>query len=152
MRNNMYEIGQVLFVVLASKQQIFPMQVVETVTKKTLEGEEVKYCLQAGSDKSTKIMLDQLEGEVFISAEEARSTLVERATSQINALVAAAEKKARVWYSTETEQNKIDTRSFMKQTEELKVSYLDEDDQEESMVVLPDGQVAKIKMPVDKAV
>lgn len=148
----MYEIGQVLFVVLASKQQIFPMQVVETVTKKTLEGEEVKYCLQAGSDKSTKIMLDQLEGEVFISAEEARSTLVERATSQINALVAAAEKKARVWYSTETEQNKIDTRSFMKQTEELKVSYLDEDDQEESMVVLPDGQVAKIKMPVDKAV
>ena len=148
----MYEIGQVLFVVLASKQQIFPMQVVETVTKKTLEGEEVKYCLQAGSDKSTKIMLDQLEGEVFISAEEARSTLVERATSQINALVAAAEKKARVWYSTETEQNKIDTRTFMKQTEELKVSYLDEDDQEESMVVLPDGQVAKIKMPVDKAV
>ncbi len=148
----MYEIGQVLFVVLASKQQIFPMQVVETVTKKTLEGEEVKYCLQAGSDKSTNIMLDQLEGEVFISAEEARSTLVERATSQINALVAAAEKKARVWYSTETEQNKIDTRSFMKQTEELKVSYLDEDDQEESVVVLPDGQVAKIKMPVDKAV
>lgn len=149
----MYEIGQVLFVVLTNKQQIFPMQVVETVTKKTLKGEEVKYCLQASSDKSTKIMLDQLDGEVFISAEEARSTLVARATSQINALITIAEKKARTWYtSTEVENSNSNTESLISQIEETQVSYLEDENQEESTVVLPDGQVAKIRMPVNKAV
>lgn len=147
----MYEIGQVLFVVLASKQQIFPMQVVETVTKKTLKGEEVKYCLQAGSDKTTKIMLDQLDGEVFVSAEEARSTLVSRATSQINALVASAEKKAKTWYEfREPDERRIAVKTPIPQIEEPKISYIDEQDEgesEESSVVLPDGRVAKLRLP-----
>lgn len=94
----MYEIGQVVFVVLHDKQLIFAMQIIETVTKKTLQGEEIKYCLQAGSDKSTKIMLDQIDGEIFVSAEEVRSTLVSRATFQINNLIETAEKKVKDWY------------------------------------------------------
>jgi hypothetical protein len=34
-----YSIGQVLFVVLNKKSQIYPMQVIEIITKKTLQGE-----------------------------------------------------------------------------------------------------------------
>jgi len=138
----MYEIGQVVFVVLSKKQQIFPMQVVETVTKKTLQGEEIKYCLQAGSDKSTKIMLDQLDGEIFTSAEEAKSTLVARATEQIYALVSSAEKKAYEWYKSNESSVKL-------QTVEPKISFnIEQDQPEENTIVLPDGQIARIKLPV----
>lgn len=133
----MYEIGQVVFVVLSKKQQIFPMQVVETVTKKTLQGEEIKYCLQAGSDKSTKIMLDQLDGEIFTSAEESKNTLVARATTQIHALVDSAEKKANEWYKLKNTPAPADTPS---------ISYIEhEPKDEESTIVLPDGQVARIR-------
>jgi len=151
----MYEIGQVLFVVLTNKQQIFPMQVIETVTKKTLKGEEVKYCLQAGSDKATKIMLDQLEGEVFVSAEEARKTLIARVSSQINALVSSAEKKAKSWYSQIEEsqdRTNLAIASMIKQIEEPSVSYVEHGDHEEDTVVLPDGQIAKIRLATDKVV
>lgn len=142
----MYEIGQVVFVVLSKKQQIFPMQVVETVTKKTFEGEEIKYCLKAGSDKATKIMLDQIDGEIFTSAEEARSTLISRATLQINKLVDSAEKKAKVWY-VENSRQEINELSVS----EPEISFIDQDDVQD-MVVLPDGNVARIKFPTNKAV
>jgi hypothetical protein len=67
----MYSIGQVLFVILSKKSQVYPMQVIETITKRTLNGEEVSYVLQAGAEKSSQITLDKVEGEVFDSAEKA---------------------------------------------------------------------------------
>jgi len=147
----MYEIGQVVFVVINKKHQIFPMQVVETVTKKTLQGEEIKYCLQAGSDKSTKIMLDQLDGEFFVSAEEARHVLVSRATSQINALIASAEEKAKSWYKLlESDERSIAAKTLITQFEVPKISYIDEqaeNEPEDNSVVLPDGRVAKLRLP-----
>jgi len=142
----MYEIGQVVFVVLSKKQQIFPMQVVETVTKKTLQGEEIKYCLQAGSDKSTKIMLDQVDGEIFTSSEDARSTLIARASLQITRLVDSAVKKAKDWYAEEAKQelNELEIK-------EPKISFIEQDSVQDE-VVLPDGNVARIKFPTIKAV
>lgn len=142
----MYEIGQVVFVVLSKKQQIFPMQVVETVTKKTLQGEEIKYCLQAGSDKSTKIMLDQVDGEIFTSSEDARSTLIARASLQITRLVDSAVKKAKDWYAEEAKQelNELEIK-------EPKISFIEQDSVQDE-VVLPDGNVARIKFPTIKVV
>ena len=90
----MYVIGQVLFVVLSKKNQVYPMQVIEVITKKTLNGEEVSYVLQAGSDKDSKVTLSQVDGEVFNTAEDAKHTLVQRATSQSIKLVDAATRKA----------------------------------------------------------
>jgi len=142
----MYEIGQVVFVVISKKQQIFPMQVVETVTKKTLQGEEIKYCLQAGSDKSTKIMLDQIDGEIFTSSEDARSTLTSRASLQISRLVDSAVKKAKDWYTKEIKQelNELEVN-------EPEISFIEQDSVQD-VVVLPDGNVARIKFPTNKAV
>jgi len=57
----MYIVGQVLYFVLSKKNQVYPMQVVEIITKKTLAGEEVSYILQAGPEKETKITFDQVD-------------------------------------------------------------------------------------------
>ena len=93
-----YAIGQILFVVLNKKNQIYPMQIVEVITKKTLKGEETRYSLQAGSDKNTTVMLDQVDGEVFDSSEKAKSVLTKRATHQIQKLIDNAVTKSKEWY------------------------------------------------------
>lgn len=136
----MYEIGQIVLVVFNKKQQIFPMQIIETVTKKTLNGEEIKYCLQAGSDQSSQIMMDQIDGEIFVSADEARSELIARASNQINKLIDNAEQKSKLWYSSKDLRldEEIKELNSDRKTEETLTH-------ESDTVILSDGTVAKIK-------
>lgn len=140
----MYKIGQVLYVVLTKKSQVYPMQVVEVITKKTLEGEAVSYILQAGSEKSSRIELSTVDGEIFETAERARKTLVERATSQINKLVETATRKSAEWYG-DTPDNEVQT---IRDLPDLSVNQFSKDQVEEvKTVTLPDGSVVKVKLP-----
>ena len=124
------------------------MQVVEIITKKTLQGEEVQYLLQGGSNKSTTVMLDQVDGELFDSAEVARTTLISRATKQINRLVDVAISKSKEWYPTS-----LTEPQTLQDLPSYDPDHITKHDEEESskvspvMVTLPDGTVAKIKMP-----
>ena len=138
----MYQIGQVIYVVLAKKNQVYPMQVVEVITKKSLRGEEVNYMLQAGSDKTATVMLDQLQGEVFKSADEAKTILSGRATAQVNKLVAAAVAKSKEWYgSLSSTTNKEVFNDEMNEVPPMR------QEEEISSIVLPDGTVANVKLP-----
>lgn len=140
MSEAMYSVGQVLFIVLNKKSQIYPMQIVEVIHKRTLKGEDVKYVLQGGLDKSTTIMLDEVEGEIFDSAERARSTLLSRVTQQVNNIVNVALKKAEEWYGFKQE-NKINTIENLPD-----LSTLSEPQQQDTQVILPDGTIAKVKI------
>lgn len=138
----MYSIGQILFIVLASKNQVYPMQVIEVITKKTLKGEEVSYLLQAGPDGNT-IMLEKVDGEVFDSSEKARKTLIQRATQQVSRLVDNAEKKSVEWYSRSAQKEPL-----MQTIEDLPdLSTKAAPPDESATVMLPDGSVAKVKLP-----
>lgn len=130
----LYTIGHIVFVVLSKKSQVYPMQVTEIITKRTLQGEETNYILQAGSDKDSRVSMDQIDGEVFESPEKARQTLVQRATQQINRLIDVAMAKSAEWYG---ESIPVEEGSF---TEKIT------DDLVET-VVLPDGTVAKVRLP-----
>lgn len=110
------------------------MQVTEIITKRTLQGEETNYILQAGSDRDSKVSMDQIDGEVFESPEKARQTLIQRATQQINRLIDAAVTKSTEWYG---EAATLEREEF---TEKIT------DDLVET-VVLPDGTVAKVRLP-----
>lgn len=129
-----YKVGQILFVILNKKGQVYPVQVIEEITKKTLRGEEVNYVLQGGSESDSTIMLDKLDGEIFDSAEEAKNTLISRATEQIENIVASAIKKSIEWYSKEK-----------KPIEELKQEFVSTDDST-AIVHLPDGTKARLKV------
>ena len=135
-----YQIGQILFVVLAKKNQVYPMRIVEVITKKSLKGEEVKYLLQAGSDPATTLMLDQIDGEVFKSAEEAKTVLTKRATSQVAKLINLAVTKSKEWYGTD-----LPTKHVFND----EINEVPSGSQEEgiSSVMLPDGTVATVKLP-----
>lgn len=144
-----YSIGQVLFIVLNKKSQIYPMQVVEIITKKTLKGEEIQYLLQGGSDKASTVLLNQVDGEIFDESEKAKSILVQRATSQINRLVDSAVTKSKEWYGVSA----IDSSPYSIQdlpelnTRTFDMSRKAQDGEDAVNVTLPDGTVAKVRLP-----
>lgn len=152
----MYLIGQVLFIVLSKKNQVYPMQVVEVITKKMLSGEEVSYVLQAGTDKLSKITLEQVDGEVFDTHEKARKILTQRATSQINKLVDAAISKANEWYGVSSTPMQSQNRDISQDVQDSIETVSKQAQQplqltpqrhESTMVTMPDGSVVRVKIP-----
>jgi ferric-dicitrate binding protein FerR (iron transport regulator) len=128
-----YRVGQVIFVVLNKRMQVFPMMIVEEIVKRTMHGEEVNYVLQGGTDTSTTILLNKVDGEIFESAEEAKYVLTSRATSQIEKLVDSAVELAAVWYEGSITSLQQDTSDIMTLS------------QEQVKVTLPDGTIANLK-------
>lgn len=93
-----YTVGQVLFVVpKQGKAQIVPVQVVEEITKKTLQGEIVSHMVKVGKDGKV-VDVSQVDGEVFDSSVVAKRTLTERSAKSIALIVDQAVSLALVWY------------------------------------------------------
>jgi len=133
---NLYTIGHIVFVVLSKKNQVYPMQIAEIITKKTLQGEEINYILQAGADRSSTVSMKDIDGEIFETPEKARQTLVQRATQQINRMIDVALTKSTEWYGASIGE-KVEFESLgEKFTDDLVET-----------VVLPDGTIAKVKLP-----
>ena len=135
-----YAIGQILFVILAKKNQVYPMQIIEVISKRTLSGEETIYVLQAGPDKTSSITLDKIDGEVFDTPDLARQVLIQRATAQINRLVDVAMEKSKTWYGN-NESMTAEAYRFERDIFDDEVTSEDS-----TTVVLPDGSIAKVKM------
>jgi hypothetical protein len=135
-----YRVGQVLFIIMHKKLQVYPMMVIEEITKRTLKGEEKNYVLQGGPDSETTILLNQVEGEIFDSPEEAKKMLITRATSQIERIVDSAVEKAIQWYQTNTSSEKVQKVDVPEQKEPPT-----DQEVETIKVHLPDGTIANLK-------
>ena len=94
-----YKVGQVVFVALQKKAQVFPVLVIEELTKKTIEGSTVEYVVKYGTKT---LPMRELEGEIFASADELRRALIERAAASVTELVASAVSLVDRWYPKET--------------------------------------------------
>jgi len=136
-----YRVGQVLFIIMHKKLQVYPMMVIEEITKRTLKGEEKNYVLQGGPDANTTILLNQVEGEVFDSPEEAKKMLISRATAQIERIVDASVEKASQWYQTNNEKDV----EVQLQHEVTQKDVTSENEGETIKVHLPDGTIANLK-------
>jgi len=128
-----YNVGQILFVVLKKKMQVYPMMVIEEIVKRTMHGEEINYVLQGGSDPTTTILLSHIDGEVFESADEAKYVLTVRATAQIEKLVDSAVSRATEWYNN-------DAKNVQQEVQEVMTLS-----QEQIKITLSDGTVANLK-------
>lgn len=133
-----YRVGQVIYTILSKKGQVYPMRIIEEITKKTLRGEEINYVVQAGASVESTILLSQIEGEVFTTPDEAKRVLIERATGQIEKIVDNAIAKSKEWYSAES-------------VDDVEVHELSQPEPSHySTVKLPDGSVARLKLSNDK--
>jgi len=128
-----YNVGQILFIILEKKMQVYPMMIVEEIVKRTLQGEETNYVLQGGSDPTTTILLSHIDGEVFESADEAKYVLTVRATAQIEKLVDSAVSRATKWYDNNTKNVQQEMQEVMTLS------------QEQIKITLSDGTVANLK-------
>jgi hypothetical protein len=160
----MYVVGQILFVVLRKEATVYPMQCVEEITKKTLNGEITTYMVR-GQDASKPLAISEIDGEVFDSAERAKKVLIERVSASISHRVDQAMEKAKEWYPAGFEQAQDDPMSLIKKTvtvseqqqpkpkrqssppraelAELAAELTAESEQ--AMMELPDGTKAKIR-------
>ena len=93
-----YKIGQILFVVLRKEAKVYPMQVVEVINKRTLEGEQTTYMVRAGPKTEDVLSIADIDGEIFDSAAKAKSTLIERAVDVVTQRIENAITKAKEWY------------------------------------------------------
>lgn len=128
-----YKVGQILYVVPTKQTAVYPMQVIEEITKKSLSGVEIDYVLRAGGEDPKTILHREIRGEIFETADKAKMILTERATKSVHMLVETAYKKSLEWYPT--------TQPIQQKNE------LIETKSSEHTVTLEDGTVARIKLP-----
>jgi hypothetical protein len=108
-----YTVGQVLYVVLRKEATVYPMQVVQEIVKKTMEGEVTTYMVR-GQDPTKELMITDIDGEVFDSADGVKKVLFERISTSISQRVETAVAKAREWYPTGREIASDDPMALIK--------------------------------------
>lgn len=143
-----YNVGQVVYVILQKEGKVYPMQVVEAITKKTMKGTEKNYVLRGNPSSAQTVMMTDIANEVFDTSEDARKALIDRASRQINKLVDLAVKTAQKWFPNG------DTAATPEVQGVVNESLFVQDDPESDDVIkvtLGDGTVARLKQPAPKA-
>ena len=59
-----YEVGSVLWIIHTDRPGLMAYQVVEEITKKTLEGEQIQYLVRAAMSKTKTVRLEQIKGNI----------------------------------------------------------------------------------------
>lgn len=138
-----YKIGQVLYVLLNRETKICPVQVVEEITKRTLNGETINYVVKVGK-KGETVPLSEMGGQVFDSIETLRKTLFERITRSVETIITSTVTRANEWYPNQVEAGNVAPvpQDVIRNEEVADVESI----AEESIVTLPDGTTAKIRM------
>ena len=141
-----YEVGSVLWIIHTDRPGLMAYRVVEEITKKTLEGEQIQYLVQSATPKSKTVRLDQIKGNIFEDSEEAKQKMIENATRAIDGMVVKIQGSVETFFGPtlleeETPPPKPKKRSSRKskKSEKLKPGY--------QWIELEDGTRAQIKIP-----
>jgi len=132
-----YSIGQILYILMNRETKILPVQVIEEITKKSLNGESTNYIVRVGS-KGEATSLSDIDGEIFDSIIVLRQTLHEKIIKMVDSVVENSEKRAKEWYQID------DVDSIISEPIEKAIEI----QQDDAVVILPDGTKSKIKMAV----
>tara|TARA_R110002051_G_scaffold115028_1_gene188088 strand:+ start:42 stop:476 length:435 start_codon:yes stop_codon:yes gene_type:complete len=83
----LYEVGQILYLLINKNKKIAPVQVIEQIVKKSISCEEVSYTVQLPNTEKSKVLLSNIDCEVFTCALSIRSSMLSNATNAIDKLV-----------------------------------------------------------------
>jgi hypothetical protein len=135
---NKKEVGQILYILSQSDMNLIPVIVVEEMIRRTLDGEETTYAVEAMGRNGAKkrFNLSNESMKVFDDVEHARSFLVNNATDAINALCAEASSKGKLLRESTK-------RTPVKEQEKNAYDPVQEYDE----VLLEDGTRVKISLP-----
>tara|TARA_Y100000593_G_C4240576_1_gene301904 strand:+ start:160 stop:591 length:432 start_codon:yes stop_codon:yes gene_type:complete len=97
----LYEVGQVLYLLIKKSQKVAPVQVVEQIVRKSVSGENVSYTVQLPNNEKSKVLLSNIDCEVFTSPSLIRKFMISNATNAIDKIIADSKKAASVAFEKE---------------------------------------------------
>ena len=83
----LYEVGQILYLLINKSQKVAPVQVVEQVVRKSVSGEDISYTVQLPNNEKSKVPLSNIDCEIFTSSDTIRRSMISNATSAIDKIV-----------------------------------------------------------------
>jgi len=143
-----YEVGAVLWIIHTDRPGLMAYQVIEEITKKTLEGEQIQYLVQAAVQNTKPVKLEAIKGEIFQNSEEAKQKMIENATKAIDGMVGRIQNQVDNFFSVEKLEEKSTNPKPVRKTrarkkkataQKLKPGY--------QWVTMEDGTKAQIKIP-----
>ena len=103
-----YQVGQVVYLVSKKDTRIFPAMVIEQISRRTLAGEEESYIIEPPDKKASRVPLENIDAEIFVSLDLLKAHLLNEATSTIEKVVEnAATVQKRVFKSEATIQDSV---------------------------------------------
>ena len=131
-----YSIGQVLFLVSKQDQKVIPMQIVEEVRRKNLDGETIDYLVKLPSMGDKKINLKKIDAHVYEDLDTLKAALLEKAQD----LIENISHKAGALATTKFNWNQKTRVSEIHDLSEKKgLSDSDDDEISGSIISLEDG-------------
>jgi hypothetical protein len=122
-----YKVGQIIYKL--SSAGIVPLLVKEEITKVSLTGTQKLYVFL---EHTHDIMSSDMKDIIFENLDDLKSYLFEKSKSNIEKLISSAEERTKTWYQSQNEMSSMQNVNH-------------NDNEEEVLVTLPDGQVAKYK-------
>ena len=134
-----YEVGSVLWVIHSDRPGLMAYRVVEEITKKTLEGEQIQYLVESATKKSKTVKLDSIKGLIFEDSEEAKQKMIENATKAIDGMVVKIQLNVDKWFHGIQEEPKAQSFPAPQSSHTLKEGY--------QWVEMEDGTKVQVKLP-----
>ena len=131
-----YAVGQVVYLLQTKSFSVVPVQVVEQITKNTLNGSETVYNVKIPG-KEEMLVLSSFAGEIFDDIREVKAYMIKNATSNIEKMVTQAAQLANQHFpNAEQEVSVFDSENTLKveQYGQIKVE-------------LEGGQLANVTLP-----
>ena len=146
-----YTIGQVLYVLIPNELLIHPVRVVEEVSRKTLEGEEVKYTIEVvNKGKKSRAQLND-DVEVFEDITLAENHLIANAIRAVNEICESARLAAEKEFGVEriAQLPQSPTKPLPAVVEDVKnvKRKRSEGVRNQQTVILDNGEVVKVTLP-----
>lgn len=127
-----YAIKQVLFVVSDEKQQIIPVQVVEKLTRQTLDGDEIVYKIK--DPKGENIYdLNKIKGQIFTDPYIVKDILKKRVLDSIEKMVDMSIKVAKQKFGFNENKGLQAVSKETEKNDDLELE-LNDGDQEENQI------------------
>lgn len=160
MSGHEYDVSDVLWIIRGDRPGMLALQVVEVITKKTIQGEQTQYLVVSATNPNRTVLLHTIEGRLFRDIEKARQALYTQANKAIDNIVDKVKQSADEAF----QQKQPDALDFMKPTvssedegkievksdlsePQFKQKDIPENEKDQYQEVEMDGRTVKIKLP-----
>ena len=104
----MYNVGQVLYVILEKKRVILPVRVSEQIVRRSASGESITYRVEVPGTDQPAVSLSSLSNSHFSSLEDVKSELLSNAEKMILSMTERASSVASEFFGDPTEEKNED--------------------------------------------